>query len=176
MLCKILRSPFTKQRTVLFCSLRSNPCLYSQQSKNGTPFGVPSCFGGESGIRTHVGLLPNWFRVSPVMTTSISLHSYDAQVCIITMELYETRSNELCSLNLLRIPRPKIDKLACQAQGVGILAIGEISLLDAYCTYLIFAQVCIITMEPHSMRLNELCSLNPLRIPRPKIDKLACQA
>ena len=32
---------------------------------------------------------PSRFRVSPVMTTSISLHSYDAQVCIITMELDE---------------------------------------------------------------------------------------
>ena len=41
------------------------------------------------------------------------------------------------STNPLRIPHPKIDKLACQAQGVGILAKGEISLHDAYCTYLI---------------------------------------
>ena len=40
-----------KQPFRLFCSLRSNPCLYSQQSKNGTPFGVPSCFGGERGIQ-----------------------------------------------------------------------------------------------------------------------------
>ena len=47
------------------------------------------------------------------------------------------RLNELCSLNPLRIPHPKIDKLACQAQGVGILAVGEISLLDAYCAYLV---------------------------------------
>ncbi len=52
------------------------------------------------------------------------------------MELDKMRLNELCSLNLLRIPHPKIDKLACQAQGVGILAKGEISLHDAYCTYL----------------------------------------
>ena len=29
--------------------------------------------GGEGGIRTHVGLLPNAFRVRPVMTTSIPL-------------------------------------------------------------------------------------------------------
>ena len=42
------------------------------------------------------------------------------------------------SSNPLRIPHPKIDKLACQAQGVGIFAKGEITLLDAYCTYLIF--------------------------------------
>jgi len=43
------------------------------------------------------------------------------------------------SSNPLRIPRPKIDKLACQAQGVGIFAKGEITLLiilyDACCTF-----------------------------------------
>ena len=33
-----------------------------------------------------------------------------------------------CSSNPLRMPHPKIDKLACQAKGVGILAIGEITL------------------------------------------------
>ena len=38
------------------------------------------------------------------------------------------RLGELRSSNPLRIPHPKIDKLACQAQGVGILAIGEITL------------------------------------------------
>jgi hypothetical protein len=42
---------------------------------------------------------------------------------------------ELGSSNPLRIPRPKIDKLACQAQGVGIFAVGEIPLLDAQCIY-----------------------------------------
>ena len=78
------------------------------------------------------------FRVSPVMTTSISLHKYDATACIILMELDEMRLNELCSLNPLRIPHPKIDKLACQAQGVGILAKGELTLHDANCTFLKF--------------------------------------
>jgi hypothetical protein len=29
-----------------------------------------------------------------------------------------------CTPNPVRIPRPKIDKLACQAQGVGIFAQG----------------------------------------------------
>ena len=50
------------------------------------------------------------------------------------------RLGELCSSNPLRIPHPKIDKLACQAQGVGIFAVGEITLRDAYCEhfYLIF--------------------------------------
>ena len=47
------------------------------------------------------------------------------------------RLGELCSSNPLRIPHPKIDKLACQAQGVGIFAKGEITLRDAFCTYLI---------------------------------------
>ena len=42
---------------------------------------------------------------------------------------------ELRSTNPLRIPHPKIDKLACQAQGVGILAKGEITLHDAYCEH-----------------------------------------
>ena len=35
------------------------------------------------------------------------------------------------STNPLRIPHPPIDKLACQAQGVGILAKGEITLRNA---------------------------------------------
>ena len=69
------------------------------------------------------------------MTTSISLLNYDVLVCIIIKELDEMRLDGLCSSNPLRIPHPKIDKLACQAQGVGIFAEGEISLLDAYCTF-----------------------------------------
>ena len=48
------------------------------------------------------------------------------------------RLGELRSSNPLRIPRPKIDKLACQAQGVGILAVGEITLRDAYCLHVCF--------------------------------------
>ena len=39
----------------------------------------------------------------------------------------EKRLGELSSTNPLRIPRPKIGKLACQAQGVGIFAKGEIT-------------------------------------------------
>ena len=38
---------------------------------------------------------------------------------------------EFCSTNPLRIPHPKVDKLACQAQGVGIFAKGEITLCIA---------------------------------------------
>ena len=53
------------------------------------------------------------------------------------MELDKMWLDERSSTNPLRIPHPKIDKLACQAQGVGIFAIGEISLLDAYCAYLV---------------------------------------
>ena len=40
----------------------------------------------------------------------------------------EMRLGERRSTNPLRIPHPKIDKLACQAQGVGILAKGAITL------------------------------------------------
>ena len=122
-------------------------------------------------------LLSNGFQDRLVMTASISLHKYDAQVCIIFMETDETRLDEQRSSNPLRIPHPKFDKLACQAQGAGIFAKGEISLRDAYCTYLILnAQVCIIFMEADETWLDEQRSSNPLRIPHPKFDKLACQA
>jgi hypothetical protein len=53
------------------------------------------------------------------------------------MEPVRCGSMSASSSNPLRIPHPKIDKLACQAEGVGILATGEISLLDTYCAYLI---------------------------------------
>ena len=67
------------------------------------------------------------------------------------------RLGELCSSNPLRIPHPKIDKLACQAQGVGIFAEGEITLHDAYCTlFTSFCTTCIIFMELAETRLNEL--------------------
>ena len=49
----------------------------------------------------------------------------------------ETWLDELCSSNPLRIPHPKFDKLACQTQGVGIFANGEITLRDAYCEHFI---------------------------------------
>ena len=70
------------------------------------------------------------------MTASIPLRKYDAIVCIIYAEPSKKRLNERSSLNPLRIPRPKIDKLACQAQGEGIFAIGEIPLLMQLYTFL----------------------------------------
>ena len=50
---KKLRSPFTKQLTGLFCSLRSNPSysILSYKTK-GHHEGVPLFYGGERGIRT----------------------------------------------------------------------------------------------------------------------------
>ena len=71
------------------------------------------------------------------MTASISLREYDATACIIFTEFGEKRLGELCSSNPLRIPHSKIDKLACQAESVGIFAAGEISFIDTYCAYLI---------------------------------------
>ena len=76
------------------------------------------------------------FQDRLVMTTSIPLRKYDAQMCIIFTEANKTWLDEQRSSNPLRIPHPKFDKLACQAQGAGIFAKGEISLRDAYCTYL----------------------------------------
>ena len=34
-------------------------------------------YGGEGGIRTHVGLHPNGFQDRPVMTASVPLHNGD---------------------------------------------------------------------------------------------------
>ena len=75
------------------------------------------------------------FRVSPVMTTSIPLHKYDATVCIIFMQSLLRSGSKASLLNPLRISHPKIDKLACQVQGVDIFAKGEIPLYDAYCVH-----------------------------------------
>ena len=66
-----------------------------------------------------------------------------------------------CCPNPLRIPRPKIDKLACQAQGVGILVKDEITLRDAYCN--IFS--CLIEIElggveQHIKLMSNYCPLN----------------
>ena len=43
------------------------------------------------------------------------------------------------SSNPLRIPHPKIDKLACQAQGAGIFAKGEIPFNDATYIHFLFS-------------------------------------
>ena len=59
--------------------LTKNPCFYSHNKKepaNGEKPLADWLFGGEGGIRTRVRLLSNWFRVSPVMTTSIPLRVY----------------------------------------------------------------------------------------------------
>ena len=66
------------------------------------------------------------------MTSSIPLHRYDATACIISMQRpVRSGSMSASSSNPLRISHPKIDKLACQAQGVDIFAKGEIPLFDA---------------------------------------------
>ena len=74
------------------------------------------------------------FRVSPVMTASIPLHKYDATTCIIFMQSpVRSGSKSFSSSNPLRISNPKLDKLACQAQGADIFTEGEITLYDANC-------------------------------------------
>ena len=58
--------------------------------------------------------------------------------------------DELCSSNPLRIPHLKIDKLAYQAQGVGIFAAGEITLRnDAYRLHICFIPNHFITLAPN---------------------------
>ena len=64
-----------------------------------------------------------------------------------------------CCPNPLRIPHPKIDKLACQAQGVGILAKGEISLIDAYCTYLFLRSINATVVLYHNKRQKSIAFL-----------------
>ena len=79
------------------------------------------------------------FRVSPVMTTSIPLHRYDATACIISMQRPVRSGSRAQLLNPLRISHPKIDKPACQAQGADIFAKGEIALYDAYCVHFLIS-------------------------------------
>ena len=67
------------------------------------------------------------FQDRLVMTTSITLRKYDATACIIFTEFLSMWLGELRSTNPLRIPPSEIDKLACQAQSVGIFAAGELS-------------------------------------------------
>ena len=81
-------------------------------------------------------------------------------------------------LNPLRISHPKIDKLACQAQGADIFANGEITLNDANRTLLSFGCNSLhhIYAEPSEKRLNELRSLNPLRISHRSVSSLLANA
>ena len=75
------------------------------------------------------------FRVSPVMTTSISLRNYDALVCIIIVELDKTGSGHLLSESTSHTP-PEDRQARLSGAGCGYFAEGEISLRDAYGTYL----------------------------------------
>ena len=77
------------------------------------------------------------FQDRLVMTASITLRNDDATECIIVTEPEKKWLDKLSLSNPLRIPHPKFDKLACQTQGAGIFAAGEITIHDADCTYLI---------------------------------------
>ncbi len=46
-----------------------------KEKANHIHYGLPNS-GGEGGIRTHVSVKTNAFRVRPVMTASILLHKY----------------------------------------------------------------------------------------------------
>ena len=131
---KNLRSPFQNNTPCCFDHCVRIPIIFSRKQES-TPLRMLPAFGGERGIRTLVCLRTNWFRVSPVMTTSISLHNYDATACIIIMEQWDAARWAQLVESTSHTPL-KIDKLACQTQGAGIFAKGEITLRDdAYCTY-----------------------------------------
>ena len=61
-----------------------------------------------------------------------------------------------CSSNPLRIPHSEIDKLACQAQSVGIFAAGELSLRDAYCEH--FYWIFLIALDATALHSLTRCS------------------
>ena len=74
MLCKILRSPFTKQLTGLFCSLRSNPIYILAKNKKHPRLRMLLVFWRRQRDSNPRGLShPNCFQDSLVMTTSICL-------------------------------------------------------------------------------------------------------
>ena len=73
----------------------------------------------------------------------------------------------------VRIPHPKIDKLACQAQGAGIFILNEIPVLHTKGTPCGCPSVLMI--RRNRLTQNALRFELWVRIPHPKIDKLACQ-
>ena len=74
------------------------------------------------------------FQDRLVMTASITLHNYDAQLCIVIMEL--KRSGSASLLDESASNTPPEDRQAClSGAGCGYLRYCEITLIDAYCTY-----------------------------------------
>ena len=56
---KNLRSPFQNNAPCCFVHCVRSPVCSLSKAKNGTPIGIPFCFGAEGGIRTLVSFRPN---------------------------------------------------------------------------------------------------------------------
>ena len=134
--------------------------------------------GGGSGIRTHVGASPNGFQDRLVMTTSISLRRYDALQCIISTENPRAAARRTSFVESTS-HTPLEDRQACLSDTErGYPRRQARYPFDAYSAYLNFESLhfsASYLRRTQEMRLGELCSSNPLRIPRSKIDKLACR-
>ena len=108
------------------------------ESTSHTPLGdrQASLSGVECGYLRHRRTIPLMHTVTYLVFKCTNVHhTYGGPM--------RCGSASFSSSNPLRIPRPKIDKLAYQAQGVGILATGEIFLCSIMqsCIFLSFACV-----------------------------------
>ena len=120
------------KKHIKFYGILIENCLLTSRKSS---LQIPKKQGFSRVYMNRIGTKPSFFRVSPVMTSSIPLHRYDATACIISMQRPVRSGSRAQLLNPLRISHPKIDKLACHAQGADIFTKGEISLYDAYCVH-----------------------------------------
>ena len=120
------------KKHIKFYGILIENCLLTSRKSS---LQIPKKQGFSRVYMNRIGTKPSFFRVSPVMTSSIPLHTYDAIACIIFMQSLLRSGSRAQLLNPLRISHPKIDKLACQAQGADIFAKDEIPLYDAYCVH-----------------------------------------
>ena len=101
----------------------------------------------------------------------IPLCSYHhSMVCFLSFGIVIEDSHHSAARHGVRIPRPKIDKLACQEKGVGIFDARRIPLFHDH-----HPRVCFLSFGSRIVALNHSAARHGVRIPRPKIDKLACQ-
>ena len=99
-------------------------------------------------------------------------HIARCAVCFFVIFLRNCTAFALAQYARVRIPHPKIDKLACRGLGVGIFAhCAKFPIFSniarcAVCFFVIFLRNCMAFALAQYARV---------RIPHPKIDKLACQ-
>ena len=73
------------------------PAASSSRTKRATKLRyIPIFFGGGGGIRTHEPFRTTAFRVRPVMTTSILLHTFPSELPLSTNNIYFTTKYNPC--------------------------------------------------------------------------------